>query len=174
MSEEMEWNDLDMVIDDAEVKDSGSKTDFVTLPKGEYPFTIAKVEFKNYQPKPGKTTGITKPCKQIVLGLVVDGGDKGNAWVDENLYFYPTCMFRVLSVFKSVGLISDGYKGSLPWDQLKGSEGRAKFEVEQYFSKKYNEDRERMIAKTFLKSTANAAPKPEANDDEWSEEDMPF
>ena len=171
MSEEMEWNDLDMVIDDAEVKDSESKTDFVILPKGEYSFTVAKVEFKNYQPKPGKTTGITKPCKQIVLGLVVDGGDKGNAWVDENLYFYPTCMFRVLSVFKSIGLISDGYKGSLPWDQLKGSEGRAKFEVEQYFSKKYNEDRERMIAKTFLKSAA-VAPAAETTE-EW-DENPPF
>jgi hypothetical protein len=172
MSEEMEWNDLDMVIDDAEVKDSGSKTDFVTLPKGEYPYTIAKVEFKNYQPKPGKTTGITKPCKQIVIGLVVNGGDKGNAWVDENLYFYPTCMFRILSVFKSVGLISDGYKGSLPWDQLKGSNGRAKFEVEKYHSTKYGEEREKMIAKSFIKATA-AAPKNEAND-EWSDEDMPF
>ena len=171
MSEEMEWNDLDMVIDDTEVKDSGSKTDFVTLPKSEYPFTIAKVEFKNYQPKPGKTTGITKPCKQIVLGLVVDGGDKGRAWVDENLYFYPTCMFRILSVFKSVGLISDGYKGSLPWDQLKGSEGRAKFEVEKYHSTKYGEEREKMIAKSFIKA-ATAAPKTEANY-EWSEEDMP-
>jgi hypothetical protein len=173
MSEEMEWNDLDMVVDDAEVKDSESKTDFVILPKGEYPFIIAKVEFKNYQPKPGKTTGITKPCKQIVLGIVVDGGDKGSAWVDENLYFYPTCMYKILSVFKSVGLISDGFKGTLPWDQLKGSEGRAKFEVEKYHSTKYGEDRERMIAKTFLKSTANATPKTEAND-EWSDEDVPF
>lgn len=168
MTEEMEWNDLDIVIDDAEVKDGGSKTDFVMLPKGEYPFTIAKVEFKNYQPKPGKTTGITKPCKQITLGLVVDGGDKGKAWVDENLYFYPTCMFRVLSVFKSVGLISDGYKGSLPWDQLKGAEGRAKFDVETYHSTKYSEDRERMVAKSFLKAAAKTA-----SDADWNDE-MPF
>lgn len=174
MSEEMEWNDLDMVVDDAEVKQStDNNDDFVILPKGEYPFAILKVEFKNYQPKPGKTSGITSPCKQITLGIKVDGGDKGSAWVDENLYFYPTCMYKILSVFKSVGLISDGYKGVLPWDQLKGSEGRAKFEVEQYFSKKYNEDRERMIAKTFLKSTATAAPKTKAND-EWSDEDTPF
>lgn len=174
MSEEMEWNDLDMVVDDTQLnKDTEQKEDFVILPKGEYPFTIMKVEFKTYQPKAGKTSGITKPCKQITLGLKANGGDKGCAWVDENLYFYPTCMFRVLSVFKSVGLISDGFKGSLPWDQLKGAEGRAKFEVEQYFSKKYNEDRERMIAKTFLKPTVNAAPKTKSSD-EWSEEDMSF
>lgn len=171
MSEEMEWNDLDMVIDDAEVKQStDNNDDFVILPKGEYPFTILKVEFKNYQPKPGKTTGITKPCKQIALGIKVNGGDKGSAWVDENLYFYPNCMYKILSVFKSVGLISDGFKGALPWDQLKGSEGRAKFEVEQYFSKKYNEDRERMIAKTFLKSAV--APAAETTE-EW-DENPPF
>lgn len=170
MTDEMEWNDLDIVIDDSEIKDSGNnKTEFTVLPKGEYPFTVTKVEYRNYQPKPGKTTGITKPCKQIVLGLVVDGGDKGTAWVDENLYFYPTCMFKVLSVFKAVGLISDGYKGSLPWDQLKGTKGRAKFDVEKYHSTKYDEDRERMIAKAFVKAAPNNNAE---SDSDWT--DMPF
>lgn len=172
MSEEMEWNDLDMVIDDAEVKDNGGNSGFVVLPKDEYPFSIAKVEFKNYQPKPGKTTGITKPCKQIVIGLKVDGGDKGNGWVDENLFFYPSCMFKILSVFKSVGLISDGFKGALPWDQLKGAEGRAKFDVETYYSTKYGDEREKMVAKTFIKATAPAPAKQASSEENW--DDTPF
>ena len=170
MAEEMDYSDLDMIVDDSEIKQDGASTDFVLLPKGEYPFEISKVSFSNYQPKPGKTTGITKPCKMITLGLIVDGGDKGKSWVDENLYFYPTCMYRILSVFKSVGLISDGYKGSLPWDQLKGASGSAKVDIEQFFSKKYNENREKNTVKTFVKSSS---PAPKAAETEWSD-DVPF
>lgn len=166
MAEETDYSDLDMVVDDAAYEQNGDGTsndDFVVLPKGEYPYTVSKVSFENYQPKAGKTTGITKPCKKIRLGLIVDGGDKGKAWVDENLYFYPTCMYKILSVFKSVGLISDGFKGTLPWDELKDKTGRAKFDVESYHSTKYNDDRERMVAKTFLKPAASDV-----------EEDLPF
>lgn len=174
MSEEIDYNDLDVVIDDAEVKDEGGQnTEFVTLPKGTYPFTVSKVEYSQYQPKPGKATGITKPCKLIKVGLLVDGGDAGKGWCDENLYFYPTCMFKILMLFKSVGLISDGFKGSLPWDQLKGSSGTAKFDVETYHSKKYGDERKRTIVKQFVKpepGSAPAAPAPA----EWDDDNPPF
>lgn len=176
MSENMDYNDLDAVIDDAEVKDEGTQTEFVVLPKGTYPFSVAKVEFANYQPKPGKTSGITKPCKQIKLGLIVDGGDAGKGWCDENLYFYPSCMFKILALFKSVGLISDGFKGSLPWDQLKGASGTAKFDVESYHSVKFGEERERMEVKSFIKASAPApeqtAQQSAAQDENW--DDIPF
>lgn len=172
MSEEMDYSDLDAVIDDSAVQETGisGNDDFSILPKGTYAFEINKVEFSNYQPKPGKTTGITKPCKKITIGLIVDGGDAGHGWADENLYFYPSCMFRILSVFKCVGLISDGYKGSLPWDQLKGSSGTAKFDVESYHSTKYGDERKKMVVKQFIKAAAPAALKP-AEDDL---EDIPF
>jgi len=152
-----DYNDLDMVVDAAEVEQNApdGNDEFVVLPKGEYEFTVSKVEFENYQPKAGKTTGITKPCKKIKLGLLVDGGDKGKAWVDENLYFYPTCMYKVLAAFKSVGLIQDNFKGTLPWDELKGASGRAKFDVETYHSTKYGDDRMCMVVKTFLKPAAD-------------------
>ena len=174
MSEEMDYSDLDAVIDDSAIQETGSEnSEFSILPKGTYVFEIKKVEFSNYQPKPGKTTGITKPCKKITLGLLVDGEDAGRGWVDENLYFYPSCMFRILSVFKSVGLIPDGYKGSLPWDQLKGASGAAKFDVESYHSTKYGDERERMVVKQFIKAAAPAAPAaPKPAEDDF--EDVPF
>lgn len=166
MAEEMDYNDLDMMVDDSTVQENGyGGGEFAVLPKGTYHFDVKTVEFSNYQPKPNKTSGITNPCKKITLGLLVDGGDKGKGWVDENLYFYPTCMFRILSVFKCVGLIPDGYKGSLPWDQLKGSEGEAKFDVETYHSKKYGDEREKMVVKSFIKASAHTAS---------IEEDLPF
>ena len=170
---ETDYNDLDAVIDDSAVKENtGDNDEFVLLPKGTYSFQIKKVEFSNYQPKPGKTTGITKPCKKIVVGLIVDGEDAGHDWVDDNLYFYPTCMFRILSLFKSLGLISDGYKGSLPWDQLKGASGTAKFDVESYHSVKYGDERERMVVKQYVKAAPAAKPAPAAEEENW--DDVPF
>lgn len=176
MAEEIDYSDLDVEIDTTQIKNEGTSEDFTILPKGTYPFEISKVEFANYQPKPGKQTGITKPCKQIKLSLLVDGGDKGKAWVNENLFFYPSCMFKIVSVFKACGLIPDNYKGSFPWDQLKGSSGMVKLDVEKYHSTKYGEDREKNIAKTFIKADAPAASKaaaqPSATEENY--DDIPF
>ena len=172
MSEEIDFNDLDAVIDTAEIKQEGNSEDFALLPKGTYPAEIAKVEFSNYQPKPGKTSGIRTPCKQIKLGLLVDGGDKGKAWADENLYFYPTCMFKIVSVFKACGLIPDGYKGAFPWDQLKGASCLVKLDVESYHSVKYGDDRERNIVKTFSKPVEKPAAEPAADKDPWETEEF--
>lgn len=155
---EPDYNDLEMVVDDSAVEQTqgDARDEFTILPKGTYTFTVSKVEYSNYQPQPGKTSGITKPCKKITVGLLVDGGEAGKGWCDENLFFYPTCMFKILALFKSVGLISDGHNAPLPWDQLKGSIGDAKFDVETYHSKKFGDERSRMVVKQFLKPGTEA------------------
>ena len=133
MAENYDW---DMEIDADEISaESGSseKKDFVVLPDGNYKFTITKVEHTTYQPKEGKTTGITAPCKQIKLGIVIHGGAAGNSWADENLFCWKTTLFKALLVLKSIGAIPEhGFKGAPPIDQLKGGEGVCRIKTETY------------------------------------------
>lgn len=149
-----EMTDWDLEIDDAEVKESsGGNTDFVVLPKGNYKFSITKVEHATFQPKAGKQGGIDKPCKQIKLGIIVDGGALGKSWVDDNLFAWPSCLPRILSVLKSIGEIQDGFKGKIGdhLDALKGAEGVCKVDVEKYHSNKYNQDMEKNVIKVYFK-----------------------
>lgn len=134
----MNMTDWDVEIDDSQIQENssnnGDKTAFVILPAGNYKFTIAKVEHSTYQPKPGKETGITAPCKLIKLFVIVDGGALGKAGCDDNLYAWPSCLFRAIMVLKSIGEIQDGFKGALGdhFDALKGGEGVCKIKVEKY------------------------------------------
>lgn len=154
----MEFNDWDMEVDDSQVEQSsGSNDGFKVLPAGKYSFTIAKVEHSVYQPKDGKTTGITKPCKMIKLGIIVDGGPAGHSFVDDNLYCWPNCLHRVMSVLKSIGAISDGFKGTLPIDELKGGTGVCRVKVKTYPKRDGSEGERNEIDTYYKASEASAA-----------------
>lgn len=153
-----EFTDWDCEIDDAEVEASApqnEKTEFTVLPDGVYKFTVAKVEHSVYQPKEGKTTGITKPCKQIKLGIIVDGGASGKTWSDENLYCWPSCLFRVLLVLKSIGAIPEhGFKGAMPIDQFKGGEGVCHVKKESFKRNDGTQGEKNVIDRFLLPSQA--------------------
>ena len=153
-----EMTDWDLEVDDAEVKESsGGNADFVVLPKGNYKYTIAKVEHTTFQPKAGKQGGIDKPCKQIKVGVIVDGGALGKSWVDDNLYAWPSCMFRILSVLKSIGEIQDGFKGKISehTDALKGGYGTCAVDTEYYTSNKDGKTYQKNVIKRYYKPSEN-------------------
>lgn len=154
---EEEMNGWDVEVNDTEVSENGKGggDGFIVLPSGTYKFTINKVEHKNYQPAAGKSGGINKPCKQIKLGIIIDGGALGKSWADDNLFAWHSCMFRTLSVLKSIGEIKDGFVGkpSDHFDALKGGEGVCEIETESYVSKKDGQTYQKNVIKKYYKPT---------------------
>lgn len=132
MNEEFSW---DSEIDESAVESaSTASSEFVCLPEGAYRFTVKKVNNRRYQPKPGKTSGITTPCNEKSVGLYIEGPNGSASFVWESFYEHPSSAFNAINFFRCLGLIPEGerFKGVLPWNDIVGKSGWADFSVDSW------------------------------------------
>lgn len=127
MERELDWEDS--------IEKEGSE--FVTLPEGDYPFTVESFER-------GRSRGSDKlpPCNMAILKIKVDGGALGNTTVTENLVLHTKMEWKLSSFFASIGLKKKGEPLRMDWGKVPGAVGRAHVSVDTY---KNNEGEDRKI-----------------------------
>lgn len=116
---------------DDSIENDGS--DFITLPNGEYKFTVTGFERGRYAG--GEKMG---PCNKAILTVDIDGGELGSATVKENLFLHSKCEGILCSFFRSIGHRKSGEALKMDWGKVVGTTGWAKVSVRKY--KKDNEE----------------------------------
>lgn len=136
----MSQNERELSWDDTIEKDGGS---FVTLPAGDYYFTVAKFERSRF-------TGSDKmpPCNQAKLELTVHSPDQGNVTVFHNLFLHTKTEGLLSNFFSAIGQKKKGEPLRMNWNAVVGAKGKLKLEVRNY--KHNGEDRSHNQVKTFF------------------------
>ena len=110
-----------------------------TAVPGEYEFTVAGIDGKEY---PGKPGGMGR-CAWLNVRLIVDGKDSRGkdleVTVFENLFNDPKMEWRMLEFAKSVGIYHDDITAGEIMTRGEGMIGKAKFRVGEWNGKKRNE-----------------------------------
>ena len=132
-------NDRELGWDDEIVQDSAS---FITLPEGEYEFTVKEFERARYN-------GGEKlpPCPQAKIKLEVVT-EKGTAIINHNLFLHSRTESMISAFFVAIGIKKHGEKLKMDWPKTIGARGRAKIGIREYNGNTYNE------VKRFLEPAA--------------------
>lgn len=109
--------------DEPTVETPDESTGFKLLPKGDYPFTVAKFERGLHEPRPG---GKLPQCKKAILTIRIDGGELGEATVTHNLYMHSSCDNFLCAFFASLGHRKHGEALTMDWSKVVGGEGWCK------------------------------------------------
>lgn len=104
-----------------------TESSFLTLPAGEYPFTVTSFDRQNYD---GGSN--IPPCKMAVLHLAVDGGDQGTANVNERLYLHTAMLWKLSEFFHAIGQLRKDGAVQMNWNAVPGATGRVKLTVNKY------------------------------------------
>lgn len=120
--------------------------EYITLPEGEYEFTVKEFERARYN------GGEKLPaCNQAKLKLEVVT-EKGTALINHNLFLHSRVEGMVSSFFVAIGQKKHGEKLKMNWSKVIGAKGRAKIGTREYNGNTYNE------VKRFLEPAAATQP----------------
>ncbi len=129
----MDWNDT--ITADAQ--------QFVTLPEGDYYFTVTGFERGHF---PGSAK--IQPCNKATLTLDIDN-DMGIASARVDLLLYRTLEWKISSFFASIGQKKDGEALKMDWDHVIGTRGKAHIKPRKY-TNRYGEERETNSVDSFI------------------------
>ena len=129
----MDWNDT--ISSDAK--------EFVTLPEGDYYFTVTGFERARF---PGSAK--LPACNKASLSLDIDN-DRGIATARVDLILYRTLEWKIASFFSSIGQKKQGETVSMNWDKVVGARGRAHIKPRKYTSR-YGDEREANSVEYFI------------------------
>lgn len=104
-----------------------TESSFLTLPEGEYPFTVTSFDRQNYD---GGSS--IPPCKMAVLHLAVNGGDQGTTNVNERLYLHTTMQWKLSEFFHAIGQLQKDGTLRMNWNAVPGATGWVKLVVNEY------------------------------------------
>ncbi len=121
----MDWNDT--ISSDAK--------EFVTLPEGDYMFTVTGFERAHF---PGSAK--IPACNKATLMLDIDN-DKGIASARVDLILFRTLEWKISSFFASIGQKRQGETVTMNWDKVIGARGKAHIKPRKYTSR-YGDERE--------------------------------
>ena len=107
--------------------------EFITLPEGDYVFTVTGFERGRY---PGSAK--IPPCNKAALTLQVKTDD-GIAIVRTDLILYRSLEWKISSFFRSIGQKQKGQRLVMDWNAVVGSRGRAHFKPRSYTDRDGNE-----------------------------------
>lgn len=98
---------------------SADPTDYITLPEGDYAFTVESVERARHN-------GSEKvpPCSKAILKLRIDTQD-GSVYINHQLLMHTRTEKFLSAFFLSVGLKKKGIDTPMNWNAVPGSTGRA-------------------------------------------------
>lgn len=112
----MDWDDA--------LENDGQE--FITLPEGDYVFTVTDFERGRY---PGSAK--IPPCNKASLTLQVKTDD-GIARVRTDLILYRSLEWKISSFFRCIGQKQKGQRLVMNWNSVVGSRGRAHFKPRTY------------------------------------------
>ena len=119
-NEKLSW---DADLDENEAVEQQKENDFVLLPKGDYDFTVKKLEKDYYNAKPDSKIP-SCPVARVHLIIKTEEGDA--AYFRESLFLYSGNKWQLFQFFTCLGLRRHGDGTSkMPWDDVEGSTGRA-------------------------------------------------
>lgn len=144
----------------------------VILPAGQYPFVVQELEKQVYT---GTSEKIGNGCPMAVLKIVVYGGEKGNASIQDRLYLCSNMEWKLGTFFRSIGQKSHGKSYKMDWNAVVGAEGLCKIKVDKYIGNDGQEHESNKIDQ-YLECDALKAPtKPQSlGDMPSSEQGLPF
>ena len=109
--------------------------DFVTLPEGVYPFTVTKLERKDYEGS-RRENGLP-PCKMAEI-TVEARGKEGISVFTQRLYLHSRCEGILTQFFACIGQRKKGDKRSMDWRAVEGSTGWALLKVREFDTRNGN------------------------------------
>lgn len=128
------------------------ESEFTLLPEGNYPFKVTNLERKIYS---GQSDKIPNGAPYAEVTIEIDGGQKGKTTVKERLYLMKKFTWKLTQFFNSIGQVQKLGEPFRPnWNQVIGSSGQAKVEVNNYTDQSGNKRQNNRI-KEFLKPSAN-------------------
>ncbi|MGX8705732.1 MAG: hypothetical protein ACSW8J_04045 [bacterium] len=123
----MDWDDT--------IESDGQE--FVTLPEGDYTFTITGFERGRYPGSPK-----IPPCNKAIISASIDN-DIGIANTRFDLILYRTLEWKITAFFRCIGQKKHGEKLVMNWNAIIGARGKAHFKPSTYkkegSDKQYNE-----------------------------------
>ena len=149
-----------------------TESSFLTLPAGEYPFTVTSFDRQNYD---GGSS--IPPCKMAVIHLTVDGGSQGVANVSERLYLHTTMLWKLSEFFHAIGQLRKDGTVQMNWNAVPGAVGRVKLTVNKY--EKNGQERTNNRVERFLPLQEGAsglsasAPEPTRENVPWQAQGTP-
>lgn len=126
---------------DDEIKKDGGE--FIVLPAGDYNFTVTKFER-------GRFAGSEKmpACNQAKLELTVHSPEHGDVVVFHNLFLHTKTEGLLSNFFAGIGQKKKGEPLRMNWNNVVGSKGRLKLEINT-FKGKDNAERTNNQVKSF-------------------------
>lgn len=128
------------------------ESEFITLPDGEYPFTVISFE-RRYHNGSEKLPA----CPKAELRIEVDGGDKGKSVINHNLFISRKTEGLLCEFFTSIGLKKPGEPLKMNWQLVPGTTGRCKVGTRTYNGNIFPE------IKKFLKPEDKPATTPQTS-----------
>ena len=100
---------------------------FITLPEGDYEFTVTKFEKSEH---PGSAKVPKCPKAMLELTIVVPG--VGKNIVRDNLLLHENVEWKLCEFFRSIGQKQHGSGITMDWDKVLGAKGRAHVFIDSY------------------------------------------
>lgn len=116
---ELDWNDR--------IEKGGG--DFITLPAGDYDFTVESFER-------GRHAGSDKlpPCNKAVLKIRIEAPE-GTTLINHNLFLHTKTEGMLSAFFESIGQKKKGEPLNMNWNEVPGSGGRCKLGIRHWENK---------------------------------------
>lgn len=126
--------------------------DYITLPEGEYDFTVTGFDRGRFQPGPNSKL---PPCNMAVLTIELRTPDGICVPVKDKLYLHSSTEGFLCEFFTSIGQRRHGERIRMNWGAVTGSKGRAKVGVRTY--QKDGEERTINEIKKYLEPAESPA-----------------
>ena len=108
---------------------SNDSPEYITLPEGEYDFTVTGFERGRYQPGP---TAKLPPCNMAQLTIELRTPDGLCVPVRDRLFLHSSTEGFLCEFFTAIGLRRHGERVRMNWKSVLGAKGRAKVGVRSY------------------------------------------
>ena len=100
---------------------------FVTLPEGDYAFTVTKFEKGEF---PGSSK--VPACPKAILELTFEVPTVGKSVVREQLLLHENVEWKLCEFFRSIGQKQHGTGIKMDWNRVPGAKGRAHLTVNEW------------------------------------------
>lgn len=106
----MDWNDY-----------IEQESQFVTLPEGDYNFTIMTFEKAKHE----GSAKIPAGCNKALIELRFDAPGIGKATIKDSLILHESLEWKLCAFFRSIGQKQHGHGINMDWSKVLGAKGRA-------------------------------------------------